>query len=254
MTTEALAEALGAERGIICAVGAGGKKTLLYHLLQHHPGRTAMTATVFTYEPPKRLDAAVVVDAETALRERVPGHLAGRILYARPSDKAGRLAGVTTETLTAIHRRGGFDLTLVKADGARMRRIKAPRHDEPVIPDTADVVLLVGSVHALARPVNDRIAHRLEQVLRVTGMTEDQLLTPATMAKLFTHPEGLLRGCDNVTAVPVLNMVDSDDDLVAAREVARHILQGNARFDRVVLTSIRRPDLLVETVRRQNPT
>lgn len=250
MTVQPLLEALGAERGIVCAVGAGGKKTLLYHLLQHHPGRTAMTATVFTYEPPRRLEAAVVLDDEAGLRERVPGHLAGRILYAQPSDKAGRLAGVSAETLTAIHHAGEFDLTVVKADGARMRRIKAPREDEPVIPAGADVVLLVGSVHALARPLNERIAHRLEQVLKVTGMQPEQLLTPASMARLFTHPEGLQRGTGGMAAIPVLNMVDSDVDREAAQAVAHHILAGSNRFDRVVLTSLRHPGLLVETIHR----
>lgn len=250
MTVKPLLEALAAEHGIVCAVGAGGKKTLLYHLLQHHPGRTAMTTTVFTYEPPRRLEAALVVDSEANLRERVPGHRASRILYAQPSDKAGRLAGVSADTLTSIHREGGFDLTVVKADGARMRRIKAPREDEPVIPVGANVVLLVGSVHALARPVNERIAHRLERVLEVTGMQAEQLLTPATMARLFTHPEGLQRGTEGLTAIPVLNMVDSDVDLEAARVVAHHILADSDRFDRVVLTSLRHPGLLVETIHR----
>ena len=250
MTTEALLEALGAERGIVCAVGAGGKKTLLYHMLQHYPGRTAMTATVFTYEPPRKLEADVVVDQEDSLRETIPRHPGGRILYAQPADKPGRLAGVSGDTIAHIHAAGRFDLTAVKADGARMRLVKAPRDDEPLIPSCADIVLLVGSVHALARPLNDRTAHRLERALAVTGMTENQLLTPATMARLYTHPEGLLRGCDAVQAVPVLNMVDTGMAREAANETARHILAGNNRFDRVVLTSLKSPHLLVDVIRR----
>ncbi|WP_290653470.1 selenium cofactor biosynthesis protein YqeC [Aquisalimonas sp.] len=250
MSRDTLYEALGAERGIVCAVGAGGKKTLLYHLLQHHPGRTAMTATVFTYQPPPKLAAAVVVDEETALRDRVPSHSAGRILYAQPCSKVGRLAGVSAQTLAAIHREGAFALTVVKADGARMRQIKAPRDDEPIIPACADVALLVGSVQALARPVNERIAHRLDRVLAITGLCEDQLLTPADMARLYTHPQGMLRGCANVTPVPVLNMVDTPAARRAAEETARHILDGGERFDRVVLTSLKQPGLLVDVIRR----
>lgn len=248
MPIESLLRALEAESGVICAVGAGGKKTLLYHLLEHHPGRAAMTATVFTYEPPRHLEAAVVLDTEAALRERVPGHRAARILYAQPSDKRGRLAGVSGETVAAIHRDGAFAITAVKADGARMRRIKAPREDEPMVPACADTVLLVTSLRALARPVDARIAHRLDRVLAITGLTEGQLLTPAALARLYTHPEGLLRGCGAARPIPVVNMVDDEDDHTAACEVARHILAGSERFDRVVLTSRRRPGLLVDVV------
>lgn len=250
MNIEPLLDALGIRDGIVCAVGAGGKKTLLYHLLQYYPGRTAMTTTVFTYQPPPRLEATVVVDHEVRLRTSIPQHAATRILYAQPTDKAGRLAGVSAETLAGIHADGGFGLTAVKADGARMRLIKAPRDDEPRIPACTETALLVGSVHALARPVNARIAHRLEHVLEVTGLAEDQLLTPATMARLYTHPRGLLQGTGTATPVPVLNMVDSGVAREAAEATARHILDGSDRFDRVVLTSLKAPGLLVDVVRR----
>lgn len=250
MTAPGLAEAVHAGHGIICAVGAGGKKTLLYHLLENHPGRAAMTTTVFTYQPPRRLAATLIVDDETGLRRRVPATEHTPVLYARPSDKAGRLAGVSADALADIHGRGGFGITVVKADGARMRLVKAPREDEPVIPACADVVLLVSSVHALARPLDERIAHRLDRVLALTGMSEGQLLTPAALARLYTHPEGLARGCGAATPVPVLNMVDGPTAREAAEETARHILANGERYDRVVLTSNRAPGLLVDVIRR----
>ena len=37
---------LDARSGIVCAVGAGGKKTTLYALARRHPGRIALTTTV----------------------------------------------------------------------------------------------------------------------------------------------------------------------------------------------------------------
>ena len=45
---ESLLDLLGARSGIVCAVGAGGKKTVLQHLAAAHPGRVAMTATGVT--------------------------------------------------------------------------------------------------------------------------------------------------------------------------------------------------------------
>ncbi len=38
-----LLDLLDARAGIVCAVGAGGKKSLLRHLATAHPGRVAIT-------------------------------------------------------------------------------------------------------------------------------------------------------------------------------------------------------------------
>lgn len=249
MTDATLATALGADNGIICAVGAGGKKTLLYHLLENHDGRAAMTTTVFTYQPPPRLRATVLVDDEEGLRATVPTAPAP-VLYAQASDKAGRLAGVSDTTIRAIHTDGQFDLTAVKADGARARLVKAPRADEPVVPACAERTLLIASIHALARPLDERIAHRLDEVLAITGLERGDWLTPATLARLFTDPQGLGRGIGTSQPIPVLNMVDTAAERDQAETTARLILEHGPAFDRVVLTSNRSPGLVVTTVRR----
>ena len=43
-----LHDLLDARAGIVCAVGAGGKKSLMHHLARNHPGRVAVTGTVVT--------------------------------------------------------------------------------------------------------------------------------------------------------------------------------------------------------------
>ncbi len=48
MTDDEILDLFQARRGVICAVGAGGKKSTLYNLVARHPGRVALTATVFT--------------------------------------------------------------------------------------------------------------------------------------------------------------------------------------------------------------
>ncbi len=78
------------------------------------------------------------------------------VAYACPGDKPGRRAGASPPTIERIHREGGFAATYVKADGARMRMVKAPGADEPALPESATTVLprfLVGS--ALRRFASD---------------------------------------------------------------------------------------------------
>ena len=250
MSATALFQALKAERGLVCAIGAGGKKSTLYGLLERHPGRAAMTASVFTYQPPRGLKAHVLVADASTLRHRITPQSAAPLLYACPADKPGRLAGPPAEQILELHRQGAFDLSLIKADGARMRRIKVPGAHEPFIPEFANIVLVVSSLLAIGEALTDRVAHRLERVLRVTGQREGSPITAATMSALYTHPEGLQQGTVDHHLVPVLNMADEPEQRSLGREVAARILGESDRYDRVVLLSNREPDLLVDVILR----
>ena len=118
----ALIDALGAHKGIVCAIGAGGKKSVLYQLAREHPGRFALTATVHNTVFPEDLPVETVIEEDAALHERVLAVDSSRsVAYACPSTKPGRHAGASPETIRSLHETGHFDATLVKADGARMR-------------------------------------------------------------------------------------------------------------------------------------
>jgi probable selenium-dependent hydroxylase accessory protein YqeC len=78
-----------------------------------------------------------------------------------------------------IHREGSFAVTYVKADGARMRLVKAPQDDEPVLPGGATNVVPILSARAIGEPLTSRIAHRVERIERVTGV-ENEIFTPRT--------------------------------------------------------------------------
>jgi probable selenium-dependent hydroxylase accessory protein YqeC len=240
-----LLQALAAEAGIVCAIGAGGKKTTLYRLLQAHSGRVALTATAFSTEFPDDLGADVVIALAAELSQQVPSRRSRRVAYAQPSDKPGRIAGVEPERVAAIHAAGDFALTLVKADGARMRRIKCPAEHEPVLPPGTTTTLLVLSALALGKPLSDKVAHRPERIATVTGRPLGEALVCEDFAAIYSHPKGLLQGTEQSRVIPVLNMVDTPELEQAGRDIARRTLAACPRFDRFVLTSNRRPGFLV---------
>jgi probable selenium-dependent hydroxylase accessory protein YqeC len=149
-----LLDLLHARDGIVCATGAGGKKSVLFALAARHPGRVAFTTTVHTLPPPEALGAVVIIAPEQQLEAELHGHAEARfIAYACPGDKPGRLTGVPTARIDALHAACGFDLTLVKADGARMRWVKAPADDEPVLPAHMTTLIPVLSARALGEPL-----------------------------------------------------------------------------------------------------
>lgn len=250
--THTLAAALGVEGGIVCAVGAGGKKSLLYALAREATGRVAVTATVMMLRFPRRLGARVVVDDDAALRRALAQPGADELLaYACPSDKRGRTAGVAPATIDTIHAEGGFGLTLVKADGARMRGIKAPKPGEPVLPDAATCVLPVVSAGVVGQPLNADAAHRPELLAEVVGAEPGARLTAEHVGRLLASEQGALQATAGKRVVPVINQVDDEERRQHALEAAEVALARSECFDRVVLTCLRRDKPLAGVVFRR---
>ena len=247
-----LLDALEARRGLVCFVGAGGKKTTFYRLAAAHPGRVGVTATVHIPFFPKSLDAHALIAGEDTLLPEVlaASERHDKLVFACPSEKRGRYAGLAASLVTALHARAGFDLTLVKADGARSRWIKAPNESEPRIPPGADTVVCVVSAQAIGQPLSDRIAHRMDRIEALSGARAGEPIAPLHVARLLASEEGGLRGVATARVIPVINMVDDEEHRGLARQAAEHALAATNRFDRVVLTSMRRDPPVVDVLRR----
>ena len=245
----ALIDALEVHEGIVCAVGAGGKKSVLYQLAREHPGRVALTATVHTTEFPADLDVDALIDEDRDLQARVlVADPARSVAYACASSKPGRHAGASPVTIRAIHDAGGFAATFVKADGARMRWIKAPEADEPMLVPGADTVIPVVSARAIGEPLSERVAHRIDRVAEVTGIAPGELLTPEAIGRLLASEQGALQHAGGARVAPVINMVDNENKEEMARVAASAAIAMTSRFDRVVLCCLHRPDRPVVAV------
>jgi len=232
-----------ARAGIVCGTGAGGKKSILYWLATQHPGRVGITATTFTTVFPDELADATIVAPAGELMRAVQAACGkhDRIAFAQPGTKPGRLAGIPVPMISRLHAACRFDLTLVKSDGARMRWIKAPAADEPVIPPQAATVIPVVSARVFGQPLGDRIAHRPERVAAVTGAAPGEPIAAEHVARLLSHADGALRGTGDARVVPCINMADDANLLDQARAAAGRALAYTDRFDRVVIACLRDP-------------
>lgn len=236
-----LTEALGLRGGIVAAIGAGGKKSVMNQLASEATGRLAWTGTVFTARPPRWTGVDVHVGEEDELLALATARpSAQRQAFLRPSEKPGRYGGLAPDTITRLHEIGGFELTLVKADGARMRGLKCPKPGEPVLPTHTDWVLLVVSAQVIGQPLDPEFVHRPERVAAVLGIELGQTLTPAHLAKILTHPEGLQAGTEGRAILPIINQVDDAQRRELAEQAARQALALSDRFDRVVLSCLHR--------------
>ena len=85
----ALLELLAAHRGLVCAVGAGGKKTTLYRLVEAHlaagSSRIGLTCTVAMARPPRALGKPLIAENRSRLANSVR-QLARRLTGAESAE------------------------------------------------------------------------------------------------------------------------------------------------------------------------
>jgi len=254
MKAGGLLDVLGAATpgGLVCLVGAGGKKSTIYRLAAAFVGRLGITATAHIEHFPQAYARDAVVTAEPDIVERVCAAATGVrcLAFAKPCPNPGRLLGVSVVELAEIRARAGFDLLLVKADGARGRIVKAPAAHEPAIPPGATTVIAVASAHALGEPLTGRIAHRPDCIAAVCRLAEGARFEARHLGRLLASPAGALQGVGEARVVPLINMVDDERIADEARQAAVTALSLTDRFDYVVLAAMRRLEPIVEIVRR----
>lgn len=241
-----LTAALDAADGVVCVVGAGGKKSTLYTLADRID-RAVVTATVripifdeqvatvrVTREPLTALDAVGEEDWPLGL---VPER-----------ERSDRYRGYDTGTVGAIAAADPVGATLVKADGARVREFKAPDDREPQIPDAADVVVPIASARVVGEPLTDDAVHRPERVAAITDLSVGEEIRPEHVGAVLASTEGGLKDVpEGATAIPLLNKVDGEQLEGVAREIAATI-HDRADVPRVVLTKLIAADPVVAVV------
>ncbi|RDZ62706.1 putative selenium-dependent hydroxylase accessory protein YqeC [Haloferax sp. Atlit-12N] len=241
-----LADALCARHGVVCVVGAGGKKSTLYALARRLD-RAVVTATVRIPIFDQHVVDVVVTDTPVEALERATDWPVG-VVPNRDGDD--RYRGYDPDVVDAIGDSGAAGTVLVKADGARMREFKAPGDREPQLPATADTVLPIASVHAVGEPLSEACVHRPERVADLTDLELGDTIRPEDVATVLTSERGgRVDVPDGATVVPVLNKVDDAAHEAVAREIATDIL-AQSDVPHVVLTQLTAPEPVVAVVER----
>lgn len=243
-----LLDAVHARSGVVCVVGAGGKKTALYTLADRTAEegiRSVVTATVripiFDEHVRRVVTTEGPVEALQATEEYPIGVVPER-------DGETRYRGYDTAVIDELARSEVADVLLTKADGARTREFKAPGDQEPQLPESADTVLPIASVHAVGKPLSEEFVHRPERVSAITGLAEGEKITPSDMVAVLASSEGGRKGVpDGATVIPVLNKVDDEELAGVGREIARGILD-RADVPRVVLTQLIADEPVVDVI------
>lgn len=241
-----LVSALDARSGVVSVVGAGGKKSTMYRLAEAID-RAVVTATVRI--PPFESHVARVVVTDDPVRTILDASEDDWPLGLVPKiEREDRYLGYATELIDSMAEIEPVDTILVKADGARLRKFKAPDQREPQVPASSTVVVPVVSAHVIGQPLSDELVHRVDRVATLTGLSPGQIMTPEAVAAVLSSPDGGHKGVpDGATVIPLINMVDDDGLYRRARQVADSLLSHRA-YRRVILTQLTAEQPVVEVV------
>ncbi|SFK98059.1 probable selenium-dependent hydroxylase accessory protein YqeC [Halogranum rubrum] len=239
-----IVEALAAESGMVCVVGAGGKKTTLYSLANRVP-RGVVTATVRIPIFDDQVAHVAVTDAPVeALRTNESWPLG----LVPEQERDDRYRGYDPALVTAIRASGHADAVFVKADGARTRWLKAPNEHEPQVPAMADTVIPIASAKVVGKPLTDEHVHRPERVADVTGLELGDTIGAEDVAEVLASRDGGRKGIlPRATVIPLINMVDDEELEAVGREIAEGIHE-RVNVPRVVLARMNTDDPLVDVV------
>jgi molybdenum cofactor cytidylyltransferase len=257
-----LSAALNIQPGdLVAFVGAGGKTTTIWHLLRSlaaRKERVIFATTTHIFKPrraplllnpyPDPAQVALVLTRWSALilaaelGEEGDPQMAAHCPYPATARK---LNGLKPEVVTDLARRLPGVTWLVEADGAKGRALKAPADHEPVIPSGARRVVVVGSLAALGRPLDDGTVHRAERAAALLRVPLGVPITPDMVAGLLGHAGGGLRAIPPRAAVVALLTQPEPDPRPEAAAIARQLLLGR-RIRRVVLANLRAPDPILE--------
>lgn len=224
--TTGLSGALGlGERDLVAFVGAGGKSTLMFTLADQlvAAGRTVVITTT------TKMGAGQLDRFPNSPRSTAPEDVAaalerpGPVLVFETHDRQ-KVTGLSPEAVGDVFARTSVDYLLVEADGAHGRSFKAPARHEPVIPETATVVVIVFGADAFGRPI-DGEAHRPELVAGLAGCEVGDVISPEVVATVFGHRDGGLRGVPTgartVVAITKVNRAENGPEVDELTELLR---------------------------------
>lgn len=171
---------------VVAFAGAGGKSSAILAIAEELADEQMTVLVVPTTK--MFLDEAhevgpLVISADhTELREKIGEAFAGSGAVVAGSELLSkqRVGGVDPAWIPALQELAG--VTLVEADGSRRRPLKGTAGHEPLLPDSATLVVAVGNVTALGKPLNDANVHRPEIFSELTGVGLDQTVTARAFA------------------------------------------------------------------------
>ncbi len=236
-----LAEILRIQRpSTISVVGAGGKTSTIYRMAQSLGKRVIVTTTThISVDQVNRYPFHTTYNSDQDLENITKNFQSGIVCVAGPSSDGHRMSSITGKKLDSLkelvyHEDG---ILLIEADGSKMLPLKAPAEYEPQIPDWCERVIVCVGMSGIGSELSDQTVHRAELFSKLSEMKVGEKVTPESVARVLTHPQGGRKGIPSGSQVSlILNQADGPTEQANAMRIVKLLKKED--FNQVLITSL----------------
>jgi probable selenium-dependent hydroxylase accessory protein YqeC len=168
----------------VCAVGGGGKTSLLERLAREYEAEGSLVVlTTTTHVCPADFGdrPLVIVDSPGEI-DRLREFRGGvSPVVGRGVDGAGKLVGVPPEWVCHLRDLPWTAAVLVEADGSKGLPLKAPAEWEPVLPECASLVVGLAGLDAQGTLLDDAHVHRADRLAALLGLPRGARMPPSRL-------------------------------------------------------------------------
>ena len=197
----------------VAIVGAGGKTSLMFALVEAAPKPVCLTTTTKLAREECQGDFNHSLFSEFEVDPAASLDGAKINLVTNPLDSSGQkwmgLSHSQAEQLI-VYCKSSNILCLIEADGARHLSLKAPAAWEPVIPDQVDLVIVVVGLSVIGKPLNAETVFRPELFSNLTGLPIGAPIQLDHIVSMLNHPQwGMQAIPQKSSAAVVFNQADA---------------------------------------------
>lgn len=232
---------------VVSVVGGGGKTSAMFTLARElsEMGRKVLVTTTTAIMMPEReqYDVFLSLSNEGDIDKLFESEAGTVTVLVGNFIREDKLKGIDEELVDKIYERCYFDNIIVEADGSRMKPIKAPREDEPLLPSVTKKLVGVVGLDSLGKPVDEETVHRGEIFKEVTMSREGDAIDAEIISRLILHKDGLFKGGELMEKYLLLNKADSEELKSEAREIAK-LVEGKNEIEGIIISSLQSGDIV----------
>lgn len=225
---------------IISIVGGGGKTSTMNKLakeLKAENYKVLVTSTTAIMMPKEDEFDHIYIQKEKDIERDIDNLKEGTItVLLKEFIRKDKVKGIEVEFLDKIIDKKIFDVIIVEADGARMKTIKAPREDEPLLTKYTTKLIGVFGIDSIGLKINNENIHRSDIFLKIVGKNENDTLDKEDIVKLIESSVGLFKKGEEIEKYLIVNKCDSKEDYFEAKEIKDRI---KVDLEKVIITSFK---------------
>lgn len=210
------------EKGITSVIGGGGKTTTLKTLAEDlsKEGHNVLLSTsthIFPFKEYTELHFHEDEKEENIISKVQEAFLKTNILSIGTPTSHGKLKmpPIDFNKLLDI-----ADYIILEADGSKHLPFKAHNDNEPVILKGSKKSIYIVGGSGFNKPLKD-VCHRTEKYMSLTGLKEDDLISPEYAAMEILK--------ENLADIIFINQIDNEIDLQNAYRFASYIEKSNSK-------------------------